>query len=159
MGETAAVEVTLRRHSLWRGAIFLLTACTVAALVAWGLQASRAQNDAVVWLGSVLALAALGAGGSLWRVPAATLKFDGSTWWLSDPGDRRGEPTAGHLEVSLDLGVWMLLRFIPAASPGAWMRTRWLPVQFEGADVLRHALRCAIYSSRPAATDVIARGE
>ncbi|MFZ2650432.1 MAG: hypothetical protein WA210_10025 [Burkholderiaceae bacterium] len=111
------------------------------------------------WLAFALALAAVGLGVSLWRIAPGTLKFDGSDWLLgnadADADAEGSEPIAGDLEVCLDLGCWMLLRFIPAAK-GAGTRSHWLPAQLGAHDSQWHAFRCAIYSSRPTARDAAA---
>ena len=76
---------------------------------------------------------------SLWRVPAQSLRWDGQVWQLDD--------VSGELTAAIDLGPWMLLKFAPEM-PG---RTSWLPVQRRGLETQWHALRCAVYSPRPAA--------
>jgi hypothetical protein len=57
------------------------------------------------------------------------------------------EPVQGELRVLIDLGIWMLLRFVPAAGDHS-ARTAWLPVQRSGLQDAWHALRCAVYSPR-----------
>ena len=156
MGDLPAVQVTIRDYSVWRAAVLALTVGVVAVVCAWGVQSSRAQNETTSWLAFSLGVAAVGLGALLWRVCPATLRYDRSTWYLGSADGQSGEPIAGNLEISLDLGVWMLLRFIPAAkTPGA--RPRWLPVQSGASDIQWHALRCAIYASRRSARDAAAR--
>jgi hypothetical protein len=86
-----------------------------------------------------LSMAMLACAFSLWRVPVQSLRWDGGAWQLD------GMP--GDLKAAIDLGPWMLLMFTPAL-PG---RTSWLPVQRRGLETQWHALRCAVYSPRPAA--------
>jgi hypothetical protein len=50
--------------------------------------------------------------------------------------------------VAIDLGGWMLLRFVPGAGGG---RARWIALQRHGLEPQWHALRCAVYAPRPAA--------
>jgi hypothetical protein len=91
---------------------------------------------------AVVAMAALGMFAlavSLWRVPAQTLYWDGRAWQL--------DAVPGELRVAIDLGPWMLLIFTPDAAA----RASWLPVQRLGLETQWHALRCAVYSPRPAA--------
>jgi ABC-type nickel/cobalt efflux system permease component RcnA len=76
---------------------------------------------------------------SLWRAPAADLRWDGQAWQLGS--------MTGNVAVVIDLGPWMLLRFTADAPP----RTTWLPVQRRGLEAQWHALRCAVYSPRPVA--------
>jgi hypothetical protein len=51
--------------------------------------------------------------------------------------------------VALDVGAWMLLKFRADEAPPAAGR-RWIPVHRRSAGVHWHALRCAVYSPRPA---------
>ena len=67
-----------------------------------------------------MACAALAA--SLWRTPQASLRWDGRLWHL--------DAAPGALHVSIDLGPWMLLRFVPDGGGHA----RWLPVQRAGLE-------------------------
>jgi hypothetical protein len=143
-----AVQITIRDYSVWRGGTLLLTACVVAALCGWAWQWLRVDTR-VTWLALAVMVPAVGLAASLWRVVPVSLKFDGSNWLLWNP-DRDGtEPIVADVEVCLDLGVWMLLRFSPAAET-AGVRSRWLPVQRGAVGARWHALRCAVYSSRPA---------
>jgi hypothetical protein len=59
------------------------------------------------------------------------------------------EPFAGGIDVCLDFSAWMLLRFEHDVTVGR-ARVSWLPVQRSGLEAHWHALRCAVYSSRPA---------
>ena len=156
MGERRAVQVSIRDFSVWRVGVVALTGCVVAVLGAWWLQLSRAQNDTMAWLALSLVVGCVGLGVSLWRVRPATLRFDGSTWLLWHFDRERGEPVVGDLQVSVDLGAWLLLRFIPTAKPSG-ARATWLPVQPGASKSQWHALRCAIYSSHPSARDEAAK--
>ena len=88
---------------------------------------------------AVGALAVSACAVSLWHVPAQSLRWDGRAWQL--------DAAAGELSVAIDLGPWMLLRFKPERRA----RASWLPVQRAGLETQWHALRCAVYSPRPAA--------
>lgn len=152
MGALPEVQVTIRDHSVWRAAALLLTASVIGVLCAWAAQSWRAQNLVTAWLALLLVPAAAGLGASLWRAFPVALKFTGSTWivWRADRAHEA--PVQGHVQVSLDLGAWMLLRFIPVAeATGA--RPRWLPVHSSSLAPQWHALRCALYTSRPSAGD------
>ena len=143
-----AVQVTIRDYSIWRAGTLLLAACVVAALCGWAWQWFRVDSR-MTWLSLAVMTLAVGLAASLWRAVPVGLKFDGSSWLLWNPDREGGEPIVGEVEVCLDLGAWMLLRFIPAAKR-AGVRSRWLPVQRSEVDTRWHALRCAVYSSRPA---------
>lgn len=149
------LELHVRRFGVWRAGVSVLAACTCAALVAWwGLHSSPVPPWAslAVAAGLVLTCACATA---LWRRPALTLRWDGQCWHLAEaePGWPAGE-RAGELAVALDLGLWMLLRFVPeAAGASGWRNRRpaWLPVQRAGMTAQWHALRCALYGARQAA--------
>jgi len=73
------------------------------------------------------------------------LRWDGQDWLLvSGAGDRLQR--RGDVELMLDLGPWMLVRFLPQAGMG---RTAWLSLT-AGADRARWAaLRGALWNWRP----------
>ena len=139
-------QFLLQRFGVWRGAVLLLAALGVATMTAWLITRESpliSPNSVAVAIALVL-LVALGA--SLTRTPAVDLRWDGRAWHL---GPASGGSVAGELSVAIDLGPWMLLRFSPAA-PDARARVVWLPVQRLGLESQWHALRCAVYSPRPA---------
>ncbi len=157
MGELPAVRITIRNFAVWRGGVLALAMSAVAVLCAWAVQSHRAEHQATMWLALLLVAGAVGLAVSLWRVVPVTLAFDGSVWWVGS-ADRAGEaPTAGEVRLRIDLGAWMLLRFIPS-SREAGARPRWVPVQFSPPQAQWHALRCAIYSSARQVRDDSARG-
>jgi len=77
---------------------------------------------------------------------AVSLRWDGGLWQLAR-ADGAVE-TPGDLAVVVDIGPWMLLRF--DAGPG--VSPLWLSAHQSGVKPRWHALRCAVYSPRPAAT-------
>ncbi|MEP7099817.1 MAG: hypothetical protein ABI781_04875 [Burkholderiales bacterium] len=146
MRAAPAFQVSLQRFGVWRGAVLLLATLGVAAVTAWLMW----REPPLTSPGSLcVALAALGLavfGAASARVQTADLRWDGRVWHL---GLASGDPVGGDLTVAIDLGPWMLLRFSPAA-PEARPRTTWLPAQRRGLELQWHALRCAVYSPRPA---------
>jgi hypothetical protein len=85
------------------------------------------------------------------------LRWDTLDWRLGPMASVGEEPTAGQLKVVMDLGSWMLLRFVQTESavliavlPYRFRPQRCLAVQRRGLESTWHALRCAVYSSRPA---------
>ncbi len=157
MGELPTVRVTIRSFTVWRGGVLSLAVSAIAVLCAWAVQSHGAEHQATMWLALSLPAGVVGLGVSLWRVVPVTLAFDGSGWWVGS-ADRAGEaPTAGEVRLCIDLGAWMLLRFIPS-SREAGVRSRWVPVQFSPPGAEWHAFRCAIYSSARQVRDDSARG-
>lgn len=138
-------QITVHRFGVWR------VACAALALAAWGATAGWALGAMQVhpeWLAlSLLALvtASVGQLARSSRLAPTSLRWDGQLWHLG-PGDAKGqEPQAGRLVVALDLGSWLLLRFVPE---GAW-RGRWVPVQRRGHELAWHGLRATVYCARP----------
>jgi hypothetical protein len=148
MRASPAFQVVLDRFGVWR-AFVLMTALAGGVVVwAWLVSEQPSVPAASRWViaGIALALLALAAGAA--RVPPVSLRWDGQLWHLGPPVSAGHEPDSGQLQVAIDLGPWMLLRFAPAAS--TWRtRSTWLPAQRQGLESRWHALRCAVYSPRP----------
>jgi hypothetical protein len=116
----------------------LLAALAAAAFAAW----------LVLMLGEIDPRAAAAVAAALALPPAwwltrpqpALLNWDGARWTAD------GEP--GEVDVMLDFGRWMLLRFRPSAHGGTGGRVRWLPVP----DATQ-PLRAALYAHNAPATD------
>ena len=144
------IDIALTRFGCWRGALVFLAACTAAVTVAW-LLASFDQQPAALLIGvSTLAASMLGVMLSAVRVPAVELRWDGADWSCAAwSGARAGLPVQGQLTVAIDLGSWLLLRFVPDASRRR-VDARWLPVQRRGLESQWHALRCAVHAPSPA---------
>jgi hypothetical protein len=146
MRASPAFQLTIERFGAWRAALACVALGTVAALAAWALSDLPAGlRLAGVAAGLVLLWQAL----PLARVPAASLRWDTRCWHLGPAATRGEEPWQGTLVVALDLGSWMLLKFVHEVTPGG-SRTSWLPVQRRGLEAHWHALRCAVYCARPA---------
>ena len=162
MRTSPAIDVTLSRFGVWRCAIAVVAAAALAAVWAWwaawaALNAAQPPPTSTAVLATLvtLSLVIVGLAAVLSRVPCTALRWDGQGWSLQRvPGLRTdhtaaGEPVAGEIIVAIDLGLWMLLRFEPALR-GTRLRCVWLPVQRRGIETQWHALRCAVYSPRPA---------
>ena len=138
MRQAPPVSVRCDGSTFWRALHVLLAAAAAASVAAWGLLHFEA---AAATAGAASGAAALLAGALAWRLARpepAELRWDGQAWSL-DGAD-------GSVDVMMDLGLWMLLRFRPLA--GA---VRWLPVP--GAGVARHGLRAALFSRATRAFD------
>ena len=142
MRASPAFQCVLNRFGVWRTAVAALAGTSVALLLVWLWARGEPPPllGLVAWIGAVLAVPALAA--SLMRMPPVTLRWDGQQWWV--------DANAGEIDVALDLGGWMLLRFRPVSAARRERSRRWLPVQRPGLEAHWHALRCAVYSPRPA---------
>jgi len=148
MRASAHFQATLRRFSLWRGVVALLLAACAACLLAF----ASAVGDSAPWpirMASWLVAATSVLGGlSLLRCPPRSLRWDSQAWHLGPEAAIGEEPWHGRIDVCLDLGGFMLLRFVNDVTDDG-PRTAWLPVQRLGLESRWHAFRCAVYSSRP----------
>lgn len=171
MSAALAFQVNLDRFGVWRVAVLTLGALGSAAVAAW--LSGQHQPVASARIGIAMAAEAL----LVWacvssvRLPVISLRWDGAVWHLGQgvgssgaplqPGTEMGAQTSaqtgtetgtemGDLDIAIDLGPWMLLRFTPRAPASATRLRRpiWLPVQRRGMAFKWHALRCAVYASR-----------
>lgn len=148
MRAAPAFQVVLTRFGLWRFAVSCLAAMAAACIVACVATQAEAPSGAR-WAAAAggVALTAL-VGTSLRRVDAVSLRWDGRCWHLGPPASAGEEPCSGSIAVAVDLGGFLLLRFVPDAAARRPAAT-WLPVQRRGLEGPWHALRCAVYSPRP----------
>ena len=149
MRASPAFQVTLHRFGVWRGAVVLLAMTGWSVIAAW-VYTREEPAGIVVWASAACAAAvSLGWAVSLAQTPAVRLRWDGQLWHLGPPAATADDTVPGELQVAIDLGAWMLLCFTPAAAQHPWRRT-WLPAQRRGLEAQWHALRCTVYSPRPA---------
>ena len=149
MRASPAFQVVLDRFGLWRWAVIVCALSGAAALVAWlAWQPAPPLPAPFQWITVAVAFLLLTWGAASARVRPVSLRWDGQLWHLGPPASAGHEPRTGALRVLVDLGPWMLLRFVPADS--TWRRGAiWLPVQRRGLESQWHALRCAVHSPRP----------
>ena len=163
------VEYTSALGRAWRAALSLLVGASVAVPLAWGLPylaarwGSRQPDALFEALGNPLFQAALAlwvaAMGVVafwlahrrWTAGERTLRWDGQDWVLA--GDARGHAEQrGDAALMLDLGPWMLVRFLPHASGGAGLGSvgaaTWLPLTVAGDLARWAALRGALWNWR-----------
>ncbi len=145
------IGVKLRRFEAWKAAVVLLGALGDIVLIAWASIRPEPIRGIEVAAVAALLIASTGLLVALLRHAAPTeLRWDGRAWHL---GPASGATTGGDIEVAIDLGAWLLLRFSAGEGPLGHRRgrVRWLPVQRRGLEPQWHALRCALYAPRPAA--------
>lgn len=144
-----SLDMTVQRFGVWRGVVLVLVVLAAAATLVWGFAAPPAPPVAQT-VGLVLATLCIAASVPIaWRQRAVRLRCGGQRWSIG-PADGGGTLTSIESPtVALDAGVWMLLRLRRDGAP-RWRRHLWLPVQRRGHEADWHALRCAVYSPRPA---------
>lgn len=141
------IDIEIVRFGVWRGAAVLLVAAVWVLMGAWWW-AHPAPAPAWVTLVAVCGMlgAAVAALPSL-RTRRVVLRGSAGRWQIAaHRGAGEAAAAGGDLMVAIDLGVWMLLRFVPDAAGG---RRAWIAVQRAGLEPLWHALRCAVYAPRP----------
>ena len=120
----------------WRGFHLTLYALSAAVAVAWA--AAQLWGAGMAAGGAAAAALAVVAIGRRWRAqPASRLAWDGAAWVWYPP---RGEALAGQARLMIDLGSWMLVRFVPGA--------HWLPLSRRDAADWQ-ALRVALHAAPP----------
>jgi hypothetical protein len=141
--------ITVARFAAWRVAVALVALAALASLAAWLLGSPLGESGWVRAAVALAALASLGSAASLWRQPPVRLRWDGVGWALAPAGDLAAE-RPGRLDVAIDLGSFLLLRFVPSGDSGP-AAARWIPVGRAGLEREWHAFRCAIHSPAPPA--------
>ena len=142
MHAAPAVSVRSTGTGVWRLSGVLLPALATCAVCAWAL----AHAQQAVW--PALALIP-GVSVLLWllvRPQTFDFLWDGERWLTVGPDSVEHE---GRVEVMLDLGPWLLLRWHPV---GLSRGRRWIPVPASQALPNLHALRAAVYCRRPEPT-------
>ena len=146
MRSAPPLTIGVTRFGVLRALVGLLAGGACASLFLWW----RAQPmptlpgvDAVAGLGS-LATAAIAL--TIARMPPMTLHWDRQRWRLARDGVAE---VPGEIAVAIDLGNWLLLRFVADAGP-AWRKhlPTWIALQRHGLEGPWHAIRCALYSAR-----------
>ncbi len=154
------VEYTSALGRAWGAALSLLVGASVAVPLAWGLPYfaahwgslqpdaflealgdARVQAAIALWL-VAMAAAAFWLASKRMSASERTLRWDGQDWVLADGAapDQRGDAS-----LMLDLGPWMLVRFLPYAGMGT---ATWLPLTV-GLDIARWAaFRGALWNWR-----------
>jgi hypothetical protein len=147
MRSSPALTFTVERFTFWRLALGVWVLCTAAALFAWALLMS-AQWGMAVWLVALALTSATGwVAARLSSTGPVLLHWDRQSWRCGPGGSVMPEPASGTLDVTIDLGAWMMLRFTDQRTG----KRRWIAVQRSGLEGQWHALRCAVYSPRPEA--------
>jgi hypothetical protein len=149
MRPSPSFDLTLRAFGLWHAGVGALLLLAAAVALAWWVTVPAPIPGATI-LAALLAVACLGAAALGSRpVPPTRIRWDGQRWLTGPHGPAGDDLAAADLSVAIDLGVWMLLRLRrPDAS--RWRGIAWLPAQRRGHAAQWHALRCAVYSPRPA---------
>lgn len=147
MQAAPVVQLTIRRFGAWNGFLILISTSVLCACGFWLVLRPADLSGWERWLvgGSLLA-ALLSFCASIRRHPVG-LRWDRQGWYLMEMSRDSDEIGPVQVQVMIDLGGWMLLKFTSDA-PREGRCARWLPVQRHGLEARWHALRCAVYSPR-----------
>jgi len=148
-------QMTVSRFGVWRVAASLLVSATAVVVGVW---TGHSLAFATAWAGAtmvVLVLLSIAVLTHAWRQHPVSLRWDTQRWHLGAAATVGLEPQAGRLAVSMDLGGWMLLHFVPDDAT-VLQRGTWLPVQRRGHETSWHALRCTVYCARPVSLPTVA---
>jgi hypothetical protein len=140
MRSAPPVSVRCSGGAAWRGLQTLLFTAAAAALCAWWLQSRHWPLAWVALPASKVAVLAWVAT----RPRPRTIAWNGQDWQC--------DGLRGRLEVVLDLGGFLLLRWrgLGSGSRGSHGPTRWLPVTAAEAGPAWQGLRVAAYGRQPA---------
>jgi hypothetical protein len=150
MRASPPIDIELSRSRAWLAFVITVVLGVTAVMVCWLALVLREPGPlpmAAIGL-AALTLGLIGSALGLARRIGGCLRWTGQRWELEDGAAGASLLRTGHVAVVIDLGRWLLLRFSPSAEEGG--TARWLPVERRGHEGQWHALRCALYSSRPA---------
>lgn len=139
-------RVWSRSAGTWLGIQKFLLALSAAVAAYWSGAHLAAAGPALV-LGSLMFGWGVAAFAGRWLAePPAMLSWDGAVWSVGREGasQRPGRP-----QVMLDLGDWVLVRFVFDPEDGLHRhRVRWLPLSRRDAGAAWPALRVALHHDR-----------
>jgi len=148
MHAPAEFQLTVSRFGAWRGGLAMSGLLVWSCAIAWWTTTDRSLSSAACGFLLLACVAATASLMSLARLPVFVLRWDGGQWHL---GWATGEPSAGSLQVAIDGGHWLLLKFVPDRKVHRWPASRWLPVQRPGLEHDWHRLRSTLFTARPTA--------
>jgi hypothetical protein len=137
----------VRTAAWWRRSVMSLSLAALAATCAWIWQLVQ-HGDTKLLVAALPALLACACAASVRWIGPAQLRWDGQLWHLVEDAPRSAAACSGSLAAVFDGGGWMLLRLRHVG--GAGLRGTWLALSRSDMPAHWHALRCAVYSPRPA---------
>jgi hypothetical protein len=147
MHAPAEFQLTVSRFGAWRGGLAVSGLVVWGSALAWWMTTERPLLSVAAGFLLLACGAATASLHSLAVLPGFMLRWDGGQWHL---GQAAGAPSPGSLQVAIDGGRWLLLRFVPDAAAHRPAAVRWLPVQRSGLEHEWHLLRSTLFTARPA---------
>ena len=148
MHAPAEFQLTVSRFGAWRGSLAMSGLVVWGSAFAWWAATERPLLSVACGFLLLACVAATASLMSLARLPGFVLRWDGGQWHL---GGAACEPSAGSLQVAIDGGRWLLLKFVPDRTTHRGSASRWLPVQRLGLEHDWHRLRTTLFTARPTA--------
>ena len=145
----------VRRFGAWRFVVAFIVCVAGVALGTWAVRAAATHPLAFIGSLLVFGLCATLLARQVFRLQAVSLRWYTQRWHLGPAGMAGHEPVSGQVAIALDLGGWMLLRFLPEAGLPR-RRGVWLPVQRRGHEAAWPALRSTVYCARPVPLPAVA---
>ena len=148
MRASPAFHILIDRFCLWRAAVLAACVAALGVWLAWIVSMQQEFDTTMTAATMIVGFVPIVVAAKLAHRRPVSLRWDTQSWRFG-PADSYGdEPWAGRLHVAIDLDSWMLLKFEHEVT-GRYRRVDWIPVQRLGMESSWHALRCAVYSSRP----------
>ena len=159
MQQPPAIQIDVPPHGTWRSCIAGLGMASGFCSLGWCLSSWREGQVGLAGLGLLLCGVAAALTWTAWQDASRTygLNWNGKTWTLAAAGTALLQaPSVVALEVTVDLGGWMLIcvtqstptrrstplgRLLPAQAKA------WLVLSESTDPAAWHALRCALYGT------------
>jgi hypothetical protein len=158
MRERFSCVVEVHRFGVWRAAVAVVATAAIAAMAAWGglaLATGSSGSTLIATIAAAMAILSALLAASLTRVEPGTLACADGCWTYACRPHGVDRIESGTLAVAIDLGAFLLLTLTRGDATRRSAR-RWLPVQRRGLESAWHALRCAVYSPPPVASEAAA---
>ena len=156
MRSASAMQVTIRCFGVWNAALVLLAVTLICAAAGWLL--TWHDPSAVLGRGVLTALVLVGLGSvfGLVRRQPIVLRWDAQRWHVTDPRCGLNDAEVSDVQIALDVGGWLLLKYRAEPSPRHRGGRRWIPAQRRGMEAQWHSLRCALHAGSAALTSAAA---
>jgi hypothetical protein len=148
-----AFQIEIRTGRAWVWCLIVLVALSIASALAWAVLLWQRQN--VLWplfTVGLWVLAAIYLELRRAKAEPRSLRWDGQQWLFAVTKSPGTDMRAGELQILLDFGDWLLLRFAEAAPYSFRRRRHYLGLSRADLAGQWHILRSTLYSSAVSAS-------